>query len=175
MMELGLTFPLQRFLRRQQPPYGNAAGLGRCWDLHVISLGGQHSLLAVHSLTRYAFVRFQVPPPLWADLAGLFREGLQESFTAAGFPTSAIDAYLRQGEEIALTRTHGRRPVAFLNRAWEDVLALDLCLDPDRQAQPLLDHAVNHRPCRCAGEDGLGTAAERMGRFLADKFPFEMQ
>ena len=175
MMELGLTFPLQRFLRRQPPPYGNAAGLGRCWDLHVISLGGQHSLLAVHSLTRYAFVRFQVPPLLWADLAGLFREGLRESLTAAGFPTSAIDAYLRQGEEISLTRTHGRRLVAFLNRAWEDVLALDLCLDPDRQAQPLLDHAVNHRPCRCAGEDGLGTAAERMGRFLAEKFPFEMQ
>lgn len=175
MMELGLTFPLQRFLRRQPPPYGNAAGLGRCWDLHVISLGGQHSLLAVHSLTRYAFVRFQVPPLLWADLAGLFREGLQENLTAAGFPPPAINAYLRQGEEISLTRTHGRRPVAFLNRAWEDVLALDLCLDPDRQAQPLLDHAVNHRPCRCAGEDGLGTAAERMGRFLADKFPFEMQ
>lgn len=39
MMELGLTFPLQRFLRRQPPPYGDAAGLGRCWDLHVISLG----------------------------------------------------------------------------------------------------------------------------------------
>lgn len=175
MMELGLTFPLQRFLRRQPPPYGNAAGLGRCWDLHVISLGGQHSLLAVHSLTRYAFVRFQVPPLLWADLAALFREGLQESLTAAGFPAPAVGAYLRQGKPMTVTRTHGRRPVAFLNRAWEDVLALDLCLDPDRQAQPLLDHAVNQRPCRCAGEDGLGTAAERMGRFLAEKFPFEMQ
>lgn len=175
MMELGLTFPLQRFLRRQPPPCGDAADLGRCWDLHVISLGGQHSLLAVHSLTRYAFVRFRVPPLLWADLAGLFREGLQESLCAAGFSPPAIDAYLRQGQPMTFTRTHGRRPVAFLNRAWEDVLALDLCLDPDRQAQPLLDHAVNCRPCRCAGEDGLGTGAERMERFLAGKFPFETQ
>ena len=169
MMELGLTFPLQRFLRRQPPPYGGAADLGRCWDLHVISLGGQHSLLAVHSLTRYTFVRFQVPPLLWTDLAALFREGLQESLTAAGFPAPAVDSYLHQGEPMTFTRTHGRRPVAFLNRAWEDVLALDLCLDPDRQAQPLLDHAVNCRPCRCAGEDGLGTGTERMGRFLADR------
>lgn len=175
MMELGLTFPLQRFLRRQPPPYGDAADLGRCWDLHVISLRGQHSLLAVHSLTRYTFVRFQVPPLLWADLAALFREGLQESLTAAGFPSPTIDAYLRQSQPMTFTRTHGRRPVAFLNRAWEDVLALDLCLDPDRQAQPLLDHAVNCRPCRCAGEDGLGTGTERMGRFLAGKFPFETQ
>ena len=172
MMELGLTFPLQRFLRRQPPPYGDTADLGLCWDLHVISLRGQPSLLAVHSLSRYTFVRFQVPPLLWADLTGLFREGLRESLTAAGFPPPAIAAYLRQGAHAAFTRTHGRRPVAFLNRAWEDVLALDLCLDPDRQGQPLLDHAVNHRPGRCAGEDGLGTGAERMGRFLAGKFPF---
>ena len=44
----------------------------------------------------------------------------------------------------------------------EDVLELDLCLDTSRQAQPLLDHAVNTRPGRCAGFAGLGTGLERM-------------
>ena len=48
------------------------------------------------------------------------------------------------------------------NRAWEDVLSLDLCLDSDRQVQPLLDRAVNTRPSRCAGFDGLGTGLERL-------------
>ena len=52
--------------------------------------------------------------------------------------------------------------MAFLNRAWEDVLSLDLCLDTAAQAQPLLDHAVNTRPSRCVGFDGLGLALERM-------------
>ena len=77
-----------------------------------------------------------------------------------------MEAYLRQAGESEITRTHGRREVAFLNRAWEDVLALDLCLDTSSQAQPLLDHAVNTRPGRCVGFDGLGTGLERMAAML---------
>ena len=97
----------------------------------------------------------------WADLPGLFREGLAESLAAAGFDTDQIEDYLRRAGGIEITRTHGRREVAFLNRAWEDVLAMDLCLDTNRQAQPLLDHAVNTRLGRCAGMEGLGTGWER--------------
>ena len=98
----------------------------------------------------------------WADLPGLFREGLAESLAAAGFDTDQIEDYLRRAGGIEITRTHGRREVAFLNRAWEDVLAMDLCLDTNRQAQPLLDHAVNTRLGRCAGFEGLGTGWERI-------------
>lgn len=65
-----------------------------------------------------------------------------------------------------LTRTHGRREVAFLNRAWEDLLALDTCLAPTSAAQPMLDWAVNARPSRCVGFEGLAPAAERIGASL---------
>ena len=54
------------------------------------------------------------------------------------------------------------RQVAFLNRAWEDVLALNLCLDTASQVQPLLDHAVNTHPSRCVGFEGLGMGLERI-------------
>ena len=74
--------------------------------------------------------------------------------------------YLHWAGRIDVTRTHGRREVAFLNRVWEDVLASDLCLDTKRQAQSLLDHAVNTRPSRCVGSDGLGTGLERMAELL---------
>ena len=160
-MELGLTFPLQRFLKQKTPPYGAQPDRRFCWDLHVIQLRGCRCLLAVHCLSRYTFVRYDVPSLQWKDLPGLFREGLLESLTAAGFSQA-------QGEGIELTRTHGRREVAFLNRAWEDVLELDLCLDTSRQAQTLLDHAVNTRPSRCAGFEGLGTGMERMAAVLCD-------
>ena len=76
--------------------------------------------------------------------------------------TDQTEDYLRRAGGIEITRTHGRREVAFLNRAWEDVLAMDLCLDTNRQAQPLLDHAVNTRLGRCAGFEGLGTGWERI-------------
>ncbi len=161
-MELGLTFPLQRFLKRKPPAYGAQPDRRFCWDLHVIDLRGRRCLLAVHCHSRYTFVRFDVTPFQWADLPGLFREGLFDSLTAAGFPQAQAEAYLRRAGETEITRTHGRREVAFLNRAWEDVLALDLCLDVTSQAQPLLDHAVNTRPSRCVGFEGLGTGLERL-------------
>ena len=140
-MELGLTFPLQRFLKMKPPACGAASDRRFCWDLHVIRLRGRVCLLAVHCHSRYAFVRYDVPPLLWADLPELFLAGLRESLTAAGFAQEQISGYLRSAEAISITRTHGRREVAFLNRAWEEVLALDLCLDTAQQAQPLLDHA----------------------------------
>ena len=161
-MELGVTFPLQRFLKIKTPEYGTEPDRRFCWDLHVIDLRGRKCLLAVHCHSRYTFVRYDVASVQWADLPGLFREGLAESLAAAGFDTDQIEDYLRRAGGIEITRTHGRREVAFLNRAWEDVLAMDLCLDTNRQAQPLLDHAVNTRLGRCAGFEGLGTGWERI-------------
>lgn len=165
-MELGLTFPLQRFLRLKPPPYGCQPDRRFCWDLHVIDLQGRKCLLAVHCHSRYTFVRFDVPPLLWADIPGLFCAGLRDSLTAAGIAPDRVEAYLATAGEISLTRTHGRREVAFLNRAWEDVLALDTCLDPASAAQPMLDWAANDRPSRCVGFDGLAPAAGRIGASL---------
>lgn len=165
-MELGLTFPLQRFLKQKPPAYGIEPDRRFCWDLHIIDLRGRHCLLAVHCHSRYTFVRYEVSPFQWTDIPGLFREGLTDSLTAAGFAPDGVQEYLRQAGEVQITRTHGRREVAFLNRAWEDVLALDLCLDTDHQAQLLLDHAVNTRPSRCAGVDGLETALGRIRAIL---------
>lgn len=168
-MELGLTFPLQRFLRCKTPACGTQPDRRFCWDLHVIDLRGRKSLLAVHCRSRYTFVRYDVPPLQWADLPGLFRAGLLESLAAAGFSPAQGEEYLRRAGAAVLTRTHGRREVAFLNRAWEDVLSLDLCLDTDSPAQPLLDHAVNTRPSRCAGFEGLGTGLARMAETLHEQ------
>ena len=166
-MELGLTFPLRRFLHMKTPVRGTEPDRRFCWDLHVIELRGRKSLLAVHCHSRYTFVRYEVSPLQWADLPGLFRAGLLDSLTAAGFSRAQAETYLEQAGEPAITRTHGRREVAFLNRAWEDVLALDWCLDTGSQVQPLLDRAVNTRPSRCAGLDGLGTGLERMAGGLS--------
>lgn len=161
-MELGLTFPLQRFLKMKPPAYGAESDRRFCWDLHVIDLRGRKCLLAVHCHSRYAFVRYDVSLLQWADVPVLFREGLTDSLNTAGFARPRVERYLQKAGTFALTRTHGRREVAFLNRAWEDVLNLDLCLDTNQQGQPLLDHAVNTRPGRCVGFEGLGTGLDRM-------------
>ena len=60
----------------------------------------------------------------------------------------------------------GRREVAFLNRAWDDMMAAELALDESTQSQPLLDQIVNAKPSRCAGFEGLGAATERLAGTL---------
>lgn len=165
-MELGLTIPLQRHLKQPPPPYGAEPDRCFCWDLHVISLRGRKSLLAVHCQSRYAFVLFDLPPSAWGDLTNTFCEGLRHSLSAAGIAEDEIDGYLLDGGDCHLTRTHGRREVAFLNRAWDDVTALDYCLDETAREQPLLDHAVNARRSRCAGLAGLVPTAERILKCL---------
>ncbi len=168
-MELGLTFPLQRFLKRRLPAYGTEPDRRYCWDLHVIDLRGRKSLLAVHCHSRYTFVRFDLSPLEWADLPTVFEVGLWESLIAAGVSADGTADYLRRAGTAVFTRTHGRREVAFLNRAWEDVLALDFCVDTSARAQPLLDHAVNARPSRCVGFEGLSPAGKRLLESLAGR------
>jgi hypothetical protein len=164
-MELGLTIPLQRHLGIKALPYGEELDQRFCWDLHAISLRGHASLLAVHCHTRYAFVLYNLSRVDWEHLSDVFRKGLKRSLSAVGLPDETVEL-LCDGCQPLFTKTHGRREAAFLNRAWNDVMAAELALDESTQSQPLLDQLVNAKPSRCAGFDGLGAAAERLAIIL---------
>ena len=142
-MELGLTIPLQRHLKIRDIPYGEESGLDFCWDLHVITLNGRASLLAVHCTSRYTFALFDLNWLEWNSLAEVFLDGLHSTFQSIGISGKVTANYLRQAGALQLTKTHGRREVAYLNRAWEDVLAFDYALDHSTRKQPLLNRAVN--------------------------------
>lgn len=163
-MELGLTFPLQRQLKIRSVPYGTASGRWTCWDLHGITLRGRSSLLIVHCASRYTLTVFDTGPLDRAQLPDLAVAQIRRGLEEAGIPRAKRAAYWAGAGAPELTRTHGRREVAFLNRAWEDVLALDHAVDTAQQAQPLLDRAVNLRSCRCAGQVGVGTALSFLRR-----------
>lgn len=97
-------------------------------------------------------------------------ENLPRSFTSlstAGFPSKAANL-LCGNHQTLFTKTHGRREVAFLNRAWDNVMTAELVLDESVQSQPLLDQSVNAKPSRCAGFDGLGMAVERFSAVLRE-------
>ena len=166
-MELGLTIPLQRHLRVKALPYGQEPDRRFCWDLHVITLRGRSSLLAVHCHSRYTFVLYDLNRLEWERLPDAFREGLDRSLSAAGFPDGLANLLCCSGQPT-FTKTHGRREVAFLNRAWDDVMVAELALDESSQSQPLLDQIVNARPSRCVGFEGLGLASERLAVTLRE-------
>ena len=164
-MQLGLTWPLQRLLHTAVP-YGVPVDRGFCWDAHCITLRGCRSLLLVHCDSRYTCVRFDLSPIDWANLPAIAMEEITLSLQEAGIEGNRAEVYLSAAGSIHLTRTHGRREVAFLNRAWEDVLSADLLVNEDSERQPILNHAVNQRLCRCAGEDTLDTAQAHLQRYF---------
>ena len=165
-IELGLTIPLQRHLHIKALPYSQESNRRFCWDLHIIPLRGRPSLLAVHCHTRYTFVLYDLSHPEWERLPDIFLDGLRRSLFAVGFSSETAERLYGSGQSL-FTRTHGRREVAFLNRAWEDVMAAELALDESSQSQPLLDQLVNAKLSRCAGMEGLDTAAGRLTEMLS--------
>ena len=167
-MQLGLTWPLQRLLK-VAVPYGVPIHRGLCWDAHCIILHGRSSLLLVHCESRYTCVRFDLSPMEWNRLEEIVQEEVQLGLLDAGIPEEQVTAYLWEAGEIQLTRTHGRREVAFLNRAWGEVLSTDLLVDQSDCRQPLLNHAVNDRLCRCAGADGMDTARSHLMRYFRER------
>ena len=167
-MQLGLTWPLQRLLK-VSVPYGDPIERGLCWDAHCIPLHGRSSLLLVHCASRYTCVRYDLSPMDWNRLAELVPKEIEQGLLDAGITEEQVRAYLQEAGEIQLTRTHGRREVAFLNRAWEDVLSADLLVDQSSHRQPILNHAVNDRLCRCAGEDGVDTAHAHLMRYFEER------
>ena len=162
-MQLGLTWPLQRLLKLRVP-YGESAERVFCWDAHCITLHGRSSLLLVHCASRYTCVRYDMSPLDWHHLDELAWEELRLGLLDAGIGEAQISSYLQDAGQMQLTRTHGRREVAFLNRAWEDVLACDWLIDPSSSHQVLLNQAVNQVPCRCAGATELDTARAHLER-----------
>ena len=167
-MQLGLTWPLQRLLR-VSVPYGEPIERGLCWDAHCITLHGRSSLLLVHCASRYTCVCYDLSPMDWSRLEELVWEEIEQGLLDAGISEKQVTDYLREAGEMQLTRTHGRREVAFLNRAWEDVLSADLLVDQSTHRQPILNHAVNDRLCRCAGEDGMDTAQAHLERYFQER------
>lgn len=166
-MELGITIPLQRHLRLPRPPYGEVNDLLFCWEAHRVALGGCDMLLLANASNRFAaFACMQ--PGEWRDWERVALAALRASLAASGFDEGAIDAYLFFGGAADVTRTHGRRPVAFLNVLVDKLLPLSLPLPLDEGAPfPLeLCRLANERmACRAAGFEGLGLPAER---FAAD-------
>ena len=167
-MQLGLTWPLQRLLK-VSVPYGEPVDRGLCWDAHCITLRGRSSLLLVHCASRYTCVRYDLSTLDWKCLEEIAIEEIRLGLLDAGIPEEQVTDYLQEAGEMQMTRTHGRREVAFLNRAWEDVLSADLLIDTSSHRQPVLNHAINDRLCRCAGEDGMDTALAHLERYFQER------
>ena len=168
-MEFGITIPMQRHVGLPRPPYGEVDDLLFCWEAHRIALGGCDMLLLANASNRFAaFACMQLGE--WRDWERSAVLALRASLAACGFAEGSIDAYLFFGGIPVVTRTHGRRPVAFMNVLVDKLLPLALPL-PSDEGEPfpheLCRLANEHMACKAAGFERIGRPAERFAADLA--------
>lgn len=161
-MEIGITIPLQKFLRWKQPPYGDAPNLLLCWDAHRAEIDGRAFLVLVNSANRFAAIRLMggVDGRSLGDAAA---EAVRLAMAEARLPERLVQAYFEAAGPIAFVKTHGRKPVSGLNRVVDDIRsAVARETDPDARFQRRLTALANATPGRCAAHAGRAAARTAM-------------
>ena len=118
-MQLGLTIPLQKFLKTPKLAYGEPTDLSFCWELHKVLGLGRSTLIAVNASNRYALVFAGMKAASWKRLEEIITKGITHALTLEGYTPHQIETYLAAAGKPEFTKTHGRKPVAGLKRVAE--------------------------------------------------------
>ena len=164
-MEIGITIPLQKFLKWQQPPYGDEPRPFLCWDIHRADVCGRKLLVVVNAANRFAGVRTMTGSD-WKKLDSIVPDVIAQAMETDGIPDWVQQRYFDAAGVPVFTKTHGRKPVAGLNRVVEDIWhRMPHGLHPDTAFQPdltafangLLSHCTTRKdyvePRKAFGED----------------------
>ena len=154
-MELGLTIPLQKHLNIQQPDYGGLIDLFYCWELHIIRFQKKNLLVAVNASNRFCVLMSGMMVKDWKNIIKRTEEAIRRGFDSEGYTKEQIEKYFAMAGDPVVTKTHGRKPVAGLNRAIERLLFIPTPAE-EGLFQPLWGHEVNCDLCHAAGFDGCG-------------------
>lgn len=150
-MQIGITIPLQKFLKAPRPPYGAAEDLFYCWEAHVILFQGKETLIAVNAGNRFAVILWGMTAADWGCYPELLKEGISLGLSGEGCTDEQVRAYFEKAGEVFITKTHGRRPVAGLNRAVERLFSLTADVDKTQKYQALHSRFINEELCSAAG------------------------
>lgn len=159
-MQLGITRPLQRFLKVQQFPYGIVCDLFYCWELHRIIFQSKETLVAVNANNRFAVILCGMDAFAWKNYMNLFMDGLKRAMLSEGYTQQEIEEYFWKVGDIEITKTHGRRSVSGLNQMDNYLWNIPIRVNDDMLFQPVHCHEVNRERCKIAGYEGYNIPVE---------------
>lgn len=150
-MELGITIPLQKFLKRHAPLYGTQQELFFCWDLHVIRFHGKDTLVAVNANNCFTSVMWDMRAEDWNVLEACAGKAIRSGLLSAGYTVEQVNRYFETAGSARITKTHGRKPVAGLNRMIEFLQFAPAAPATGGMYQALQCSFINSNCCRAAG------------------------
>ena len=157
-MELGITIPLQKFLKIPRPDEGDCPDLFFCWDAHRESIGGRSCLVLCNSATRFVAVTAMTAAD-WRRLEAVADLAIESALKTAGFKIDEIANYLDASGAWALTRTHGRKPLGHMNQIIAE-MQWRCTAERNRRFQSGMTDWANRGICHCATREGYGHPME---------------
>lgn len=70
-MELGMTIPLQKFIKASAPPHGIEDNALFCWEVHVVEALESQRLFIVNAQNRFTVVLGNMAPGEWQNLTAV--------------------------------------------------------------------------------------------------------
>lgn len=159
-MQFGLTIPLIKQLQLKNIPYGHETDLLFCWELHYLNINHNDILIAVNGNNRFSIILFGLHTLDWKRYPSLVKEAISKALSEMGYDELAIASYFKLADAVEITKTHGRRPVAYLNKMVETLYQYRYDLDSNEMYQSSLMHIVNHTTCHATGFKEHGLASE---------------
>lgn len=159
-MQLGITIPLQKYLKLPKQSYGEPEELFFCWEIHRILYQGKDVMIAVNANNRFGVALTNLMMLDWKRLPQLVEEAVEDGMGAEGYTKEEIDAYFNIAGPSFLTRTHGRKPVAGLNRAIDYLYHIPESMDEQQRYMAEHCRLMNRDVCSPAGFDYYGESQE---------------
>ena len=116
-MQLGITILLQKHLKTKKPEYGLPEDLFFCWEVHNILYYGKSTLVAVNANNRFFVCQWDMQLNDWKEWPLRMETAIERGLESQGYSRLQIDHYFNLAGTSIITKTHGRKPVAGLNKA----------------------------------------------------------
>ncbi len=155
-MQLGITIPLQKHLKLKPPPYGEPIDLFFCWDLHIIKFHGKNSLIAVNTNNRFAVLLSGMKAADWKVMQVRLEESITSGLASEGYKDEQIKNYFSLAGLPEITKTHGRKSVAGLNKAVDYLYYIPVEANKNEMYQAFHCHEINRELCHAAGFEDYG-------------------
>lgn len=154
-MELGITNPLQKFLKLKQPPYGTCSDPLFCWEVNRVKVANGKVLMIVSNASTYFVAITRMTAATWKRWEGEAIGAIADSMAVSGFDGATIKAYfdvagVETGESfyrptggVEVTKTHGRVSVGHMGLSADTIWSHDV----DSQCSVQLDmcYLLNNR------------------------------
>lgn len=159
-MEFGYTVPLQRYLKMELPPPKERTAPFFCWDLHIQTVQGRKTALAMNRSSRYSILLYGMKETDWKVLPELIEQEIKAVILREGLSEFEAARYFALGGPLRISPSHGKMSTASLNWAMGTLLHRASLLDSRRLSQPRISQVMNDEVYYAAEFSKDGTPRE---------------